>query len=80
VIRAAQGGGQLWLWAAILILAVVPFTLFVIRPTNTRLLDPHRDRRSSETRMLLESWGRLHSIRSVLSVVASFLYVWAAAR
>ena len=39
IVRGAQGGGTLWLLAAALILAVVPFTLLVIRPTNNRLLD-----------------------------------------
>ena len=78
MIRGVQGGGPLWVWAAMLILAVVPFTLIVIRPTNNRLLDPRRDRRSDETLQLLKSWGRLHSIRSLLSVAASILFVWAA--
>jgi hypothetical protein len=57
MVRGAQGGGPLWVWAAILILAVVPFTLIVIRPTNNRLLDPRRDRRSAETFGLLKSWA-----------------------
>lgn len=78
MIRGVQGGGPLWVWAAMLILTVVPFTLIVIRPTNNRLLDPRRDRRSDETLQLLKSWGRLHSIRSLLSVAASILFVWAA--
>lgn len=78
MIRGVQGGGPLWVWAAMLILTVVPFTLIVIRPTNNRLLEPRRDRRSDETLQLLKSWGRLHSIRSLLSVAASILFVWAA--
>jgi len=80
IVRAAGGGGPLWLWGAILILAVVPFTLLVIRPTNNRLLEPGRDRRSADTRLLLESWGRLHAVRTLLSLAASLLFVWAAAR
>jgi hypothetical protein len=80
VIRGVLGGGPLWIGAAAIILAVVPFTLIVIRPTNNRLLDPLRDRRSDETRQLLESWGRLHSVRSILGVIASILFIWAAAR
>jgi uncharacterized membrane protein len=79
-IRGLQGGGRLWIWAAAIILAVVPFTLLVIRPTNNRLLDPRRDRRSEDTRHLLESWGHLHAVRSVLSLVASILFIWAATR
>jgi hypothetical protein len=80
VIRGVLGGGALWMWAAAIILAVIPFSLIVILPTNNRLLDPLRDRRSAETRQLLEKWGRLHSVRSILGVIASMLFIWAAAR
>jgi len=79
-IRAAQGGGELWMWAAALIFAVVPFTLIVVQPLNNRLLDSQRDRRSAETLALLKSWGHLHAVRSVLGFTASVLFVWAAAR
>jgi Domain of unknown function (DUF1772) len=65
---------------AVLILSVIPFTLIAIRPTNDRLLDPHLDRGSLETRELLHSWGRLHLVRTVLSLAASVLYLWAAIR
>jgi hypothetical protein len=80
MIKSVQGGGLLWAWAAVLILAVVPFTLVVIRPTNNQLLDARRDRSSDETRRLLNTWGRLHGVRSALSVAASILFVWAATR
>jgi hypothetical protein len=80
IVRGAQGGGPLWLWAAMLILAVVPFTLLAIRPTNNRLLNPRRDRRPDETLRLLKAWGRLHAVRGVLSIAASVLFVWAATR
>jgi Anthrone oxygenase len=62
----------------LLLLAVIPFTLIVIRPTNHQLLDARRDRGSNETRRLLEKWGRLHGVRSALSLMASVLFVWAA--
>jgi Anthrone oxygenase len=78
LLRGAQGGGSLWLFAAMLILAVIPFTLVAIRPTNNRLLDPPRDRRSDETLRLLKAWGRLHAVRGALSVAASMLFLWAA--
>jgi len=69
------GGGVLWLVAALPIGAVVPFTLLAIKPTNHRLLAPGRDLASPETRALLEKWGRLHAVRSALSLAASVLYV-----
>jgi hypothetical protein len=77
IVRGVLGGGPLWLWAAVLILLVIPFTLLVIRPTNNRLLDLHGDRGSNETRRLLYSWGRLHLVRTALGVAASVLFVWA---
>jgi hypothetical protein len=80
IIRGTQGGGPLWLWAAILILAVVPFTLLAIRPTNNRLLDRPRDRGSAETLRLLKAWGYLHAVRGALSISASLLFLWAAVR
>lgn len=73
-------GGVAWLCGSLLIFSVVPFTIFVILPTNTRLLEPGRDRGSAETRALLEAWGRLHAVRSGLSFAASCIFIWALGR
>jgi len=63
--------GDAWLAVgAIILIAVVPFTLVVILPTNKQLLDPSLDPRSARAAELLTRWGRLHAIRSVLSTVA----------
>jgi hypothetical protein len=70
------GGGAGWLVGAIIIFAVVPFTLLVIMPTNNQLLAPGRDLASPETRALLERWARLHWVRSVIGLVASFIFLW----
>jgi hypothetical protein len=70
----------LWLSGALAILAVVPFTLLIIYPTNQKLLQPGRDLGSAETRRLLESWGRLHAVRSLLGLVAVLLFIGAAIR
>jgi hypothetical protein len=61
------GGGMLWLIGAVLIGLVVPFTFIAVMPTNNQLLAPGRDLSSAETRSLLDKWGRLHAVRSVLS-------------
>lgn len=68
-------GGMVWLVAALLIGSVVPFTFVAILPTNYALLAPGRDLGSSETRTLLERWGTLHAVRSLLSLIASIVYV-----
>ncbi len=71
-----MSGGIGWLVAAVLIGLVVPFTFVGIMPTNKSLLSRGRDLGSSETRALLERWGRLHAVRTALSLVATVLYLW----
>jgi uncharacterized membrane protein len=74
-----RSGDLVVLLAAVLLGAVVPFTLIVILPTNEALLDPGLDRRSARAETLLERWGRLHAVRSVLSLAAFMLLLTRAA-
>ncbi len=69
------GASTAWLAGAVLMFAVVPFTLLAIRPTNQRLLDPAIDRTSDATRKLLHRWGRLHAVRSVLALASSLTFL-----
>jgi len=69
------GAGIAWLIAALLIGAVVPFTFAVIMRTNNKLLAPDRDLGSEETRELLVQWGRLHAVRTVLSLAGVAVYL-----
>jgi hypothetical protein len=62
-----------WLIASLLIGSVVPFTFLAIMPTNNRLLAHGRDAASAETRSLLERWGKLHAVRTMLSLAAFLL-------
>jgi hypothetical protein len=70
------GGGVPWLVAALLIGAIVSYTLVVILPVNHRLLDRNRDTSSEETCALLERWGRLQTVRTLLSLASTLLYLW----
>ena len=65
-----------WLVAAVLIGAVVPFTFIAIMPTNRRLLALDAERYADEVRTLLARWGRLHAVRTLLSLCATALYAW----
>ena len=55
--RWLQEARPSWLCGALTIVSVIPFTMLVILPTNTRLLEPGRDRASAETRLLLQEIG-----------------------
>jgi hypothetical protein len=70
------GEGNAWLVAALLIGAVVPFTFVGIMPTNHRLLSPRLDLDSAEARVLLVRWGKLHAVRTLLSLCAAAVYAW----
>ena len=70
------GASFWWLVAGVLLGSVIPFTLTVILPTNKLLLCPTLDKRSVEAERLLERWGRLHAVRSVLSGVALLLFLY----
>lgn len=67
----------LWIVAAFVLSAVVPFTLFVMWPTNKRLEDPALDLGSAEARDLLVRWGRLHAVRTAISLAALLLMLFA---
>ncbi|MBA2413697.1 MAG: DUF1772 domain-containing protein [Burkholderiaceae bacterium] len=54
---------------------VIPFTLLVIAATNQQLLAPGLDKNSPATRSLLQRWGRLHAVRSVVSLIAAGLFL-----
>ena len=66
-------GGIGWLIGGLVFGAVIPFTLFVIFPTNKRLLD--LDLTSSEVGPLLDRWGTLHAVRSAASLAAFVLFL-----
>ncbi len=76
VVWAVRSQG-LWLAAALTLFAVVPFTLTVIMPTNQKLLARCADDDPAETRALLTRWGRLHAVRSVASLIATALMLYA---
>jgi len=65
-----------WLIGGLLLLLIILFTLVVIFPTNKRLESQELDLRSEEACCLLRRWGRLHAVRSILSVLAFVIFVF----
>jgi hypothetical protein len=73
------GAGLVWLLAGLMLGSVVPFTLLVMWPTNKRLEDPGLGTTGEPARSLLVRWGRLHAVRSGLSLLALILMLFARA-
>jgi hypothetical protein len=73
-------GGLGYLVGALLLLAVVPFTLFVVFPTNKLLLDLHARGQVGNAEQLLKRWNALHAVRTALSIVAFVFLLFAVNR
>lgn len=64
-----------WLVGGLLMVAVVPFTLLVIMPTNKALMALSLDKTRVDAEPLLRRWGHLHAIRTLLSLVALLMFL-----
>jgi hypothetical protein len=66
-----------WLLGAVVFLANWPHTIFVITPTNRRIMDTPPEAATAETRQLIRQWGILHGGRSALGLAATLIFLWA---
>jgi len=66
-----------WLLGAVVLVANWPYTLFVVMPTNNQLKAINSAGAGPKSRMLIEQWGRLHAVRSVLGFAATLIFLWA---
>ncbi|HEX2107689.1 MAG TPA: DUF1772 domain-containing protein [Rubrobacteraceae bacterium] len=65
-----------WLIGGGLLVSVIPFTALAILPTNKRLLDPAIANDPDLAERLLNRWGKLHAVRSVLSLASLLLFLF----
>lgn len=75
-----------WLAGAGLLVAILPYTLLGVMPTNRRLLAAASAAAAGaampsagedEARAGVRRWGRLHAVRTALGVAAALTFGWA---
>ena len=66
-----------WLVGAGVFLANWPYTIYVIMPTNRRLMDTPPEDATAETRQMIRQWGILPAGRSALGLAATLMFLWA---
>jgi F0F1-type ATP synthase assembly protein I len=69
-------GDVRWLVGGLLLFLAIPFTLIVIFPTNRQLESPELDLASEEAVRLLQRWGSLHAVRSMLGGFSFAVFLW----
>jgi hypothetical protein len=62
---------------AIAMIALWPWTLFVIKPVNDTLLATAPEQAGPPSRALIERWGGLHAVRTALGVLGTLAFLWA---
>ena len=80
VLEAFVVGDWRWLVGGVIIALNIPFTLFIIMPTNNVLKATDPAAADERTRDLVEQWGRLHAVRSLLGFASVVAFLWAAAQ
>ena len=75
-----QSRDWLWLAGAVVFLSAWPYTLFVIFPTNNALLAVSPADAGPRERALVEKWGHLNAVRSLIGLLTTILFLWASLR
>ena len=77
LLTACLSGDWRWIVGAILIVANWPYTFIGIMPTNHKLKAIAEKDAGPASRAMLETWARLHAVRTVLGSAATLAYLWA---
>lgn len=68
-------GKVAFLAGAIVLIANLPWTIFVVSRVNQKLMTTPPENADAETRALIVKWDRLHAVRTVLGALAALAFL-----
>ena len=70
--------GRVWLGAALCFVGIVPYTIFLMMPTNKRIIESNETLKDeAEKTALTTKWSKLHLVRTVASLAGFSTMVYA---
>jgi hypothetical protein len=72
-----QSNDWRWLLGTVVLVSNWPYTFFAIAPINNQLKAINPAGAGAKSRLLIEQWGRLHAVRSVLGFAATLVFFFA---
>ncbi len=66
-----------WLCGAVILLALLPYTLIAVMPVNRRLMSISADAADESVRDEVQRWGLVHAGRTLLGIAAALIFLWA---
>jgi hypothetical protein len=70
-----QTGIWWWLVGGLILIANWPYTLLGIMPTNSRLMSADPAVAGGDIRALVETWAKLHAVRTALGFAATLVFL-----
>ena len=65
-----------WTLGAALILTNMPYSILMMMPLNRKLLATSSNSADTEIALAIETWGKLHIVRTLLGACATAVYLW----
>jgi uncharacterized membrane protein len=75
-----QTGIWPWLVGAVVLVANWPYTIFVIMPTNKKLMTIDPASAGPDSRILVQTWSAMNAVRTALGLAATLIFIFASAR
>jgi hypothetical protein len=69
-----------WMSGTLVLLALLPWTLLCVMPTNRRLMSMSVLADHERVRSEVQKWGDVHAVRTAIGAAATLIFLWVSTR